>query len=381
MNKFESYYADKFEFKNLDLSLSRIDNALIQAGFNEKSLGKIIHIAGTNGKGSTSYFLYQMLQLAGFKTALFTSPHILKINERISYDLSDITDEEMDNIFTANKDIIINNNLSYFEAVFFTAALFFAEKSPDFTILETGLGGRYDATNTNTINNKLCVITSMGQDHTAYLGNNIYGIINEKLGILRDNSTLVLAYNKPFVLNHIKKTVKNIVKAIDKEMIIEDIDYPYPYNENYTTASYIYKLLLNKEFKYNKNLKLPPCRMEKIENIILDGSHNMPGILKIINTWKKQNISAVIFTVTNDRNIENTAEILKHVSNNLIVTTLPGNIRSIDECKNNNVIFIQSPKDALEYALNSYKGTILVTGSFYLCAYIKEYLNGRKNEK
>ena len=93
MNKFESYYADKFEFKNLDLSLSRIDNALIQAGFNEKSLGKIIHIAGTNGKGSTSYFLYQMLQLAGFKTALFTSPHILKINERISYNLSDITDE------------------------------------------------------------------------------------------------------------------------------------------------------------------------------------------------------------------------------------------------------------------------------------------------
>lgn len=381
MNKFESYYADKFEFKNLDLSLSRIDNALIQAGFNEKSLGKIIHIAGTNGKGSTSYFLYQMLQLAGFKTALFTSPHILKINERISYNLSDITDEEMDNIFTANKDIIINNNLSYFEAVFFTAALFFAEKSPDFTILETGLGGRYDATNTNTINNKLCVITSMGQDHTAYLGNNIYGIINEKLGILRDNSTLVLAYNKPFVLNHIKKTVKNIVKAIDKEMIIEDIDYPYPYNENYTTASYIYKLLLNKKFKYNKTLKLPPCRMEKIENIILDGSHNMPGILKIINTWKKQNINAVIFTVTNDRNIENTAEILKHVSNNLIVTTLPGNIRSIDECKNNNLIFIQSPKDALEYALNSYKGTILVTGSFYLCAYIKEYLNGRKNEK
>ena len=381
MNKFESYYADKFEFKNLDLSLSRIDNALTQAGFNEKSLGKIIHIAGTNGKGSTSYFLYQMLQLSNYKTALFTSPHILKINERISYNLSDIQDVEMDNIFTANKDIIIENNLSYFEAVFFTAALFFAEKAPDFTILETGLGGRYDATNTNTINNKLCVITSMGQDHTAYLGNNIYGIINEKLGILRDNSTLVLAYNKPFVLNHIKKTVKNIVKSIDKEMIIEDIDYPYPYNENYTTASYIYKLLLNKEFKYNKNLKLPLCRMEKIGNIILDGSHNMPGILKIINTWKKQNISAVIFTVTNDRNIENTAEILKHVSNNLIVTTLPGNMRSIDECNNKNVKFIQSPEEALKYALNTYKGSILVTGSFYLCAYIKEYLNRRKNEK
>ena len=121
--------------------------------------------------------------------------------------------------------------------------------------------------------------------------------------------------------------------------------------------------------------------MEKIGNIILDGCHNMPGILKIINTWKKQNISAVIFTVTNDRNIENTAEILKHVSNNLIVTTLPGNMRSIDECNNKNVKFIQSPEEALKYALNTYKGSILVTGSFYLCAYIKEYLNRRKNEK
>lgn len=380
MNKFESYYADKFEFKNLDLSLSRIDNALKETGFNEKSLGRIIHIAGTNGKGSTSYFLYQILHLSGYKTALFTSPHILKINERISYNMSDISDNDMDNIFTQYQDLIINNNLSYFEAVFFTAMLFFASKSPDFTILETGLGGRFDATNTNLINNKLCVITSMGQDHAAYLGNNIYGIINEKLGILRENSTLVLAYNKPFVLEHIKNTVKNEIKFIKKDMVVSDKDYPYPYNENYTTSSYIYKLLLNKEFKYDIELKLPPCRMERLGNVILDGSHNMPGILKIKETWKKQNISAVIFTVTNDRNIENTAAILKQVSTNLIVTTLPDNIRSIHECKSKDITFIPSPIDAFKYAQNNFKGTILITGSFYLCAYIKEYINGSRYE-
>ncbi len=380
MNKFESYYADKFEFKNLDLSLNRIDNALTEAGFNEKSLGSIIHIAGTNGKGSTSFFLYQMLNLSGYKTALFTSPHILKINERISYSLSDISDDDMDNIFTTYQDNLIKNNLSYFEAVFFTAIMYFASKSPDFTILETGLGGRFDATNTNLINNKLCVITSMGHDHATYLGNNIYGIINEKLGILRDNSTLILAYNKPFVLEYIKNTVKNKIKFIEKDMIISDKDYPYPYNENYTTSSYIYKLLLNHEFIYNTELKLPPCRMEKLGNIILDGSHNMSGILKIKETWKKQNISAVIFTVTNDRNIENTAEILKQVSHNLIVTTLPDNIRSIKEYSKNDIVFIQSPVEAIIYAKNHFTGTFLITGSFYLCAYIKEYLNGSRNE-
>lgn len=380
MNKFEAYYVDKFEFKNLDLSLNRIDNALKEAGFNEKSLGRIIHIAGTNGKGSTSHFLYQMLQLSDYKTALFTSPHILKVNERISYNLSDISDDDMDNIFTHHQEIIINNNLSYFEAVFFIAMIYFASKSPDFTILETGLGGKYDATNTNMINNKLCVITAMGHDHAAYLGNNIYGIINEKLGILRNHSTLLLAYNKPFVAEHIKKTVKNEIMFIEKGMIVHDNDYPYPYNENYTTSSYIYRTLLNKEFNYVSTLKLPPCRMERLGNIILDGSHNMPGILKIKETWKKENISAVIFTVTNDRNIENTAAVLKQVSPNLIVTTLPDNIRSIEKCSSKDVIFIQSPIDAFKYAESNYKGTILITGSFYLCAYIKEYINGNINE-
>ena len=106
----------------------------------------------------------------------------------------------------------------------------------------------------------------------------------------------------------------------------------------------------------------------------------MPGILKIKETWKKQNISSIIFTVTNDRNIENTAAILKQVSPNLIVTTLPDNIRSIKECKSKDVTFIQSPIDAFKYAENNFKGTILITGSFYLCAFIKNYINGSRNE-
>ena len=191
MNKFESYYADKFEFKNLDLSLSRIDNALKEAGFNEKSLGRIIHIAGTNGKGSTSYFLYQMLQLSGYKTALFTSPHILKINERISYNLSDISDDNMDNIFNQYKDLIIKNNLSYFEAVFFTAVMYFALKSPDFTILETGLGGRFDAT--NVIKTNLCsIITQIDLDHTERLGKTREEIAFEKAQALLGKRVEVL---------------------------------------------------------------------------------------------------------------------------------------------------------------------------------------------
>lgn len=374
MNKFENYYAEKHEFKNLELTLTRIDSALNEAGFTQSTLGNIIHIAGTNGKGSTSNFLYQMLQSSGFKTALFTSPHILKINERIVFNNNEISDNDMDIIFENSKEIIIKYNLSYFEAIFFIAVMYFAKNKPDFTILETGLGGRFDATNTSLINNKLCVITSMGYDHAAYLGNDMYSIINEKLGIVREDSNVILAYNKPYVYNYIKSKLKNHIDFINEIGNQDNSPYPYPYNENFVTASKIYKTLLNKDFDNNIILKLPPCRMEQIGRIILDGSHNMQGILKIRNTWKKYNFDAILTTVTNDRNINNTVEILKTVCRNIIVTTLPENIRSIDSFSNDNAVFIQSPEEAFEFITKKYKGNILVTGSFYLCALIKEYM-------
>ena len=379
MNKFENYYADKYEFKNLELTLARIDNALNEAEFTQSTLGKIIHLAGTNGKGSTSYFLYQMLNISGYPSALFTSPHILKVNERIAYNNTEISDDDMDSIFEKYKNIIIKHNLSYFECIFFISMIYFSYKTPAFTILETGLGGRYDATNTSLINNKLCVITSMGYDHAAYLGNNIYSIINEKIGIIRKDSSVILAYNKPYVLNYIKSKIDNVIECVKKEDIKEIPAYPYPYNENYATALKIYEKLTNKPFNDDIILNLPPCRMEKIGNVILDGSHNMQGILKIRSTWKKQNISAIILTVTNDRDIKNTAEILKTVCHNIIITTLPENIRSINNYNSDDIIFIENPIEAYKYASHKYNGNILVTGSFYLCAILKEYIKGADN--
>lgn len=380
MNKFESYYAEKYEFKNLELSLSRINDALNEVKFTQSTLDKIIHIAGTNGKGSTSYFLYQMLQNAGYKTALFTSPHILKINERIVFNGKEISDDELNNIFVKHEQTIINNNLSYFEAIFFIAVIFFSTNTPDFTILETGMGGRYDATNTALINEKLCVITSMGYDHAAYLGNNIYSIINEKLGIIRENSHVILAYNNKTISSYISKHLSNKLEIITKDIIEKNNNYPYPYNENYTTAKIIYKTLLNKDFSDSNILRLPPCRMEVIGRIILDGSHNLSGIIKLKEIWKNYNIECIIFTVTNDRDFYNTIKILKTICNNIIVTTLPNNMRSIENFKSDEGKFIPLPDDAFDYALQQYNGNILVTGSFYLCAYMKEYIKRCNNE-
>lgn len=376
MNKFEEYYKDKSEFKNIELTLSRIDNALKEIEFKEDRLGKIIHIAGTNGKGSTSYFLAQIAIKNGKNVCLFTSPHILEINERISFNDKNISNNDMDRIFSLNKDIIEKHNLSYFEAVFLISIVYFMEKNPDITILETGLGGRYDATNTNLIKNKLCVLTSMGQDHTNFLGKNIYDILNEKVDILRENSTLVVALNKNFVYESLKKmNIKNNIIYISEDDIVSDKYYPSPYNENYSTAKRVYEILENTSVSDCYSLKLPPCRMEVIGRVILDGTHNMPGIIKIYKTWQNKNIDAVIFTVTNDRNPDKLLLFLKKISENVILTTLPDNIRSIEEKDiQKDYKFIANPVEAYEYAMKKYYGKILVTGSFYLCGFIKKYI-------
>ena len=189
-----------------------------------------------------------------------------------------------------------------------------------------------------------------------------------------------LAYNNKTISSYISKHLSNKLEIITKDIIEKNNNYPYPYNENYTTAKIIYKTLLNKDFSDSNILRLPPCRMEVIGRIILDGSHNLSGIIKLKESWKNYNIECIIFTVTNDRDIYNTIKILKTICNNIIVTTLPNNMRSIENFKSDEGKFIPLPDDAFDYALQQYNGNILVTGSFYLCAYMKEYIKRCNNE-
>ena len=423
LNKFEEYFKDKHEFLNLDLSLSRIDNALKEAEFKVDNLGKVIHIAGTNGKGSTSNFLNQMLLKNNYKTALFTSPHILRINERINFNNEEISNSNMDKVFLKYKDIISRNNLSYFEAIFFIGILFFSEEKPDYTILETGMGGLFDATNTTHINNKLCVIVSMGQDHSNYLGKSIKQITNEKLGIIRSHNSVIVGSNNLSIKKYISENSKskdiyfyneNNSNIANKYALL----YPYPYNENYELSKIIFQKLMNYEFQdgfdlnkeYSNNeiknevnlkniikLNLPSCRMEEIRNIVIDGTHNIPGLLKIINTWKNYDFKHVIISITNEKDITKTLFFVKKIIKDIIVTTIPNNIRSLDsnvegilknfqkENSDVRVRFIENPVVALDSLMkenlaNKEIERILITGSFYLCGYLKEYILNKLKE-
>lgn len=384
---FEDFF-NKSEFHGLDLTLNRIDSALKAARFDSKRLGRVIHIAGTNGKGSTSTYLATLLRHRGYNVGLFTSPHILAITERINFNGKDIEPGEIEEIFTNHKEIIAT--LSYFEAIFFIACIYFSKKNLDVAILETGMGGRFDATNTSLIEEKVAVITKLGLDHTVYLGDTIYKIADEKLGIARNGSALIIALNNKRVSEYILKNYKKynpifLNKSSFKECkkIYKNLfkDKPSPYDENLYTAITIFKTFFNKDNDLNIidscKVSNPQCRMERIGNFILDGSHNLDGLMAIKKTFQKANISLIIYSCTNDR--EPAINILREIAENIIVTTIPNNSRSISateiEKMDKEILFIKDPALALKFAKEKHpNGNILICGSFYLCGYMKRLL-------
>ena len=152
---------------------------------------KSIHVAGTNGKGSSSHMLASILQEAGYKVGLYTSPHLKDFRERIKIDGQMIEKAEVVSFIEINKDYIEDNSLSFFELTVAMAFESFANNKVDIAIIEVGLGGRLDAT--NIINPELSLITNIGMDHMNFLGDTLPKIAFEKAGIIKPNTPVVIS--------------------------------------------------------------------------------------------------------------------------------------------------------------------------------------------
>jgi dihydrofolate synthase/folylpolyglutamate synthase len=351
----------------LELTLSRITGALDTAGFREESLGRIIHAAGTNGKGSTCRFIHDMLTAKGHKTSLFTSPHILRINER-AFCEGEIPDADFNRIFTATLPLTANFKLSYFESLTLCSFLWFAEKKPEFSVIETGLGGRFDST--NVLDLKTPVITTIAKDHAAFLGSNIYGIADEKLAVIKDNSPVFIGRNTPSIERHIKEALKG------KELVFTNESsgrVPEPYSWNLALAENVVKHLTG-SLPENFEPSLPPCRQERTGRFILDGAHNPNGMLALMRSGIK--FGAAVISSTTDRDITKLIKIIKPYCSGIVITEIPENSRSISLPLN--VDAAAQEKDhrkalniAVELAGNA---DILISGSLYLCAAYKKFL-------
>lgn len=219
---------------------------------------KIVHIAGTNGKGSTATFLENIFFAAGYSVAKFTSPHILRFNERILVNKEMISDEDVVKYCEAVMNVLEENGLqiNFFEIATFVALLYFKEKNPDFIFLETGLGGRYDAT--NIVKSTIAAITNVSFDHVALLGNSLEKIADRKAGIIKNRQLCIYAQNLAELEEAVKRETDNSVNVLEKYKGFQaELD-----NQNYNT---IVKIVENESSKESRNIKKSE-NIEKINN-------------------------------------------------------------------------------------------------------------------
>ncbi len=192
---------------------------------------KVIHVAGTNGKGSVCAYLQSVLMEAGYRTGMFISPHLVDIRERIRVDHELISEEDFFEVFKqvrqARSAFRADYHPSYFEYLYFMAMLYFAKEQPDFIILETGMGGRLDATNSFP-SPCICIITEIGLDHTDHLGETLEEIAKEKAGIVKKGIPLVYFAKNKTVSDVLEKSAKKAeTKAFSvkqREICLEKYD-------------------------------------------------------------------------------------------------------------------------------------------------------------
>lgn len=190
MNKFDpAAYVASLNIDDMRFRLSAVSELLARLG-NPQKCFKTILIAGTNGKGSTAAMTASMLRSAGYRTGLYTSPHLIDVRERIAVDGKEISRKNFSRIIASVKNKILRP-VTYFEVLTAGALLYFQQSNVDIAVLEVGLGGRLDAT--NVCRPLVSVITNIGFDHMAYLGNNLESIAGEKAGIIKYRGVCITA--------------------------------------------------------------------------------------------------------------------------------------------------------------------------------------------
>lgn len=414
-------------WSNKKNSLKSIREFLANMDIKNNKKIPIIHIAGTNGKGSLCAYTSQILIDMGYRVGTFISPHLVEINERICINMIPISDEEFGYLaeFVREKTNLLGEKNfvrpTYFEFLFYMAMKCFFESELDFIILETGLGGLYDIT--NAIEEKdLCIITSISKDHEKYLGTSIEEIVSQKLGILRKNAKLVyddtsLQVKKEIEKQILKYKLKKALPLSDFNKYIQDFDPEIELealNATYKFRNAALSILAIKELydsAYLKEFSLAQIRksilsttwqgrMQEIQKgIYIDGAHNEDGILEFTKTCKsiceKENKKALILlSSVADKDMlsmfKNFKNIEKYISKIYISKIDNDRAASIEEIKKNLTRYIdvefvakESIKLAFDTMLKDKKEDDLCfcIGSLYMIGEILKYEKGQVNAK
>lgn len=423
-------------FKNLtkfgwNPGLQRIQKLMTLLGNPEKKL-KVIHIGGTNGKGSTSAMVASILQEAGYKTGLFTSPHLHSYTERIQINRTQITQERLVSLINTIKpymDQMVEAGFEHpteFEVYTAIALLYFAEEKVDFAVIEVGLGGAIDST--NVVDPLVAVITNVGMDHMDYLGSTLQEITKVKAGIIKPGCKVITAADKPEVLQVITEVcqkkhaelirigtdVKYAVKSMTPQGTVFDLNglgqnladlrtslLGYHQAINGTTA--VTAILTLEHF----GIKIPieairnglaqtvwAARLEVIHQkpqILLDAAHNLDGAVTLRHALEhifKYDKLILVIGMLADKERQKVMETLGPLAHTVIVTK-PNNPRALEwqgmaEVARNyttNVYIEEKIEDAVETGINllGQDDLLCITGSIYMVADARAYIMSKKS--
>ena len=365
-----------------------------------------IHIAGSNGKGSTANYLANIYRAQGYKVGLFTSPYLEIVNEMINVNGQNISDDEMVEIIEHNAKFIDKYSLSPFEIQTFIALTYFEKQKCDIAIIECGMGGEIDATNIFTP--IASVITSISLEHTAFLGRSICEIAYQKAGIIKKEVPVITGILDEEAINTIVEVAKEnesqLSVAVEPAKVVYEnkgFNFAYGTLDNLrinSAATYSLKdacIALEVINKLNGRFNVSeqsikeglantfmPVRMEIIKDsplLIVDGSHNPEGVINLVKSL--QNVAQnreihVLFACFRDKNIERMLAYLGEYSKDITLTTFPHERARTEEeffLYMDDYSFKGDALATLNEMLALYPNDcILVTGSLAFAAYIKQ---------
>lgn len=285
-----------------------------------EKLFKSIHVAGTNGKGSTSHMIASILQEAGYKVGLYTSPHLKDFRERIKINGKEVSEKFVVDFIESNKSFLEFNELSFFEMTVGMAFDYFAAKKVDIAIVEVGLGGRLDST--NIIDSEVAVITNIGLDHTDMLGDTLAQIATEKAGIIKSEAPVVIGeyHSETFpIFDAIAKENSAelfLAEEIASEKYVLDLKGKYQLKNSKTAITAIRLLkkfiVSKKDIKrglnnviINTGLKGRWQVLDESPKIITDIAHNKEGLTLVFEQLRKENFKKlhIVLGVVNDKDL------------------------------------------------------------------------------
>ena len=420
----------KFTRKN---KASNTIELLRRLGHPEESF-PVIHVAGTNGKGSVCAFLAGMLQEAGLRTGLFTSPHLVRINERFQVDRREVSDALFTDVFGEVKqtvDAMVRDGFyhpTYFEFLFVMGMVIFVREKTEVLVMETGLGGRLDAT--NTVAHPVCsIITSVSLDHMEYLGDTVRQIAAEKAGIIKEGIPVIYDGSDPQAAEVIEqraaklhapayavlpsmisitgrsdKGIAFVVKNRYYDFVPVRVTFPAEYQAmNAAVAMTAFRMITVSGDPERKIPAMPdeqicravyrvrwPGRMEEVlPGVFIDGAHNADGITRFLQTarfLKKTGSISLLFAAVADKDYpEMIRRICQETLFSSVVVTRIGESRKVShevlasifrKYTNTPVYAVPDADEAFELALSlKGEGILLCTGSLYLVGEIETWLS------